>query len=167
VTTTRTAVTVIGVGNPFRCDDAVGPIVATRLMEHFDGDDRVHVADLDGEPVRLIQTWEGVDHVIVVDAVRSGAPVGTIHRYTVDHVTGRGLADDASPTSGHALGLGDAVDLALALGQLPADLVVLAVEGGVFDLGEGLSEAVAAACDALVTEIVDRVAGLLAASPPR
>jgi hydrogenase maturation protease len=155
-------VTVIGVGNPFRHDDAVGPVVAARLLDRFDGDDRVRVADLDGEPVRLIQTWEGAEHVIVVDALRSGSSAGTIHRYRVDQVRGIGAtATDSMLTSGHSLGLGDAVDLAVALGQLPPNLDVLAVEGASFELGEGLSEPVAAACDVIVAEIVDRVHTLL------
>lgn len=155
-------VTVIGVGNPFRHDDAVGPVVAARLIDHFEGDRRVRVADLDGEPVRIIQTWEGSEFVIVVDAVRSGSAPGTVHRYRVDQVSGVGaLAGDSMVASGHALGLGDAVDLAVALGQLPPRLEVLAVEGASFDLGEGLSAPVAVACDVLVDEIVDRVTSLL------
>jgi hydrogenase maturation protease len=156
------AVTLIGVGNPFRHDDAVGPVVAARLREHHDGDHRVRVADLDGEPVRIIQTWEGSEYVIVIDAVRSGAEAGTIHRYTVDQVTGAGsLAGDSMVASGHALGLGDAVDLAIALGQLPPHLEVVAVEGASFELGEGLSEPVARACDVIVGEINRQVAALL------
>jgi hydrogenase maturation protease len=155
-------VTLIGVGNPFRHDDAVGPVVAARLMAFHEGDERVRVADLDGEPVRIIQTWEGSEHVIVVDAVRSGAAAGTVHRYTVDQVTGAGsLAGDAMVASGHALGLGDAVDLAIALGQLPPHLEVYAIEGESFELGEGLSEPVERACDTIVGEINERVAQLL------
>ena len=34
----------------------------------------------EGEPVGLIEDWAGADAVIVVDAVSSGAPPGTIHR---------------------------------------------------------------------------------------
>lgn len=150
--------TVIGVGNPFRGDDAVGPVVAARLLHHFEGDDRVRVVDLDGEPVRIIQSWEGSRRVLVVDAVRSGAPAGTIHRLTLDGLSGIGvLAGDAMVTSGHALGLGDAVDLAAALDQLPPHLEVRAVEGTCFDLGEAMSAPVRAACDEMVTEIVDQV----------
>jgi hydrogenase maturation protease len=151
-------VTVIGVGNPFRGDDAVGPVVANRLFDHYANDARVRVVDLDGEPVRIIQAWEGSRHVLVVDAVKSGAPAGTIHRYTLDGVRGVGvLAGDEMVTSGHALGLGDAVDLAAALGQLPPHLEVRAVEGTCFDLGEAMSAPVRTACDEMVTEIVDQV----------
>lgn len=151
-------VTIIGVGNPFRSDDAVGPLVAQRLIDHFHDDARVRVVDLDGEPVRIIQAWEGSQQVLVVDAVRSGAPVGTIHRHTADGVSGIGArAGDAMVTSGHALGLGDAVDLAAALDQLPPHLEVWAVEGGRFELGGAMSAPVRVACDDLVIEIIDHV----------
>ena len=151
-------VTIIGVGNPFRGDDAVGPLVAQRLIDHFRDDTRVRVCDLDGEPVRIIQAWEGSHRVLVVDAVRSGAPVGTIHRYTADGVRGIGaLAGEAMVASGHALGLGDAVDLAAALGQMPPHLEVRAVEGVCFELGEAMSAPVGVACDDIVIEIIDQV----------
>ena len=50
---------IIGIGNPYRSDDAVGPVVAGLLSSRFDRDERVSIADLDGEPVRLMQTWDG------------------------------------------------------------------------------------------------------------
>ena len=63
---------VVGVGNAWRSDDGAGPAVARAL-----GDDpRVLVHE--GEPIGLIEAWAGADEVVVVDAVSSGAPAGTV-----------------------------------------------------------------------------------------
>ena len=65
---------VVGVGNAWRSDSGAGPAVARAL-----GDDpRVLVHE--GEPIGLIEAWAGADEVVVVDAVSSGAPAGTVHR---------------------------------------------------------------------------------------
>jgi hydrogenase maturation protease len=98
----------------------------------------------------LIEAWSGVSRVFVVDAVHSGAAPGTVVR--VDAVRDP-LPSEAFQTSTHAFGLAGAVELARALGSLPAALVVYGIEGADFGHGQGLSSEVAAA----VPEIVDRV----------
>jgi hydrogenase maturation protease len=156
-------VTVIGVGNPYRCDDAVGLVVARRVGEHFDRERRVRSRELDGEPVRMVQAWEGSEHVVVVDAVRTGAAPGTRHRFTVDHLGDRSAVPTAEGLvgGGHALGVGDAVDLAMTMGTLPPSFEIWAVEGEVFEQGEGLSPVVVDACDTLIGELIDHVHRIL------
>lgn len=147
---------VLGVGNLYRSDDAVGPMVAARLSRAFAGDRRVLIADLDGEPVRLMQTWGDCQHVILVDAVRSGSPAGTVHQYGIDDLTD-GAARSVALAGGHALGLSDAIALARTLNRLPARLEVVTVEGASFELGQGLSDPVACACDRIVEELSGRI----------
>nr|MCU0260760.1 hydrogenase maturation protease [Ilumatobacteraceae bacterium] len=157
-------VTIIGIGNPYRCDDAVGLLVARRLGDHFERDPRVRALELDGEPVRLVQAWEGADHVVVIDAVRSGGVAGTRHRFTADHVAQHAMSADVVVGGGHALGLGDAIDLASSLDRLPPALEIWAIEGETFEQGEGLSQPVADACETLIAELIDHVDGLLSAA---
>lgn len=165
--------TVIGVGNPYRHDDAAGLVVVDQLRQRFGDDHRVRLIDLDGEPVRMIQAWEGSPSVIIVDAVRSLQPAGTIHRLPAEQVSAA-EATGVSLGGGHLLGLGEAIDLARALGDLPNELTVYGIEGADFDLGEGVSEAVAEACAVVAGEIagvldsrlVARVSRSAAAAPP-
>ena len=148
--------TVIGVGNPYRHDDGAGADVVARLRARLGESTRVRLLELDGEPVRLIQSWEGSDSVIVVDAVRSDAPPGTLHRVSAEElnrVTPRGVPLGG----GHLLGIGEAVDLARALGQLPPHLEVIGIEGEAFDFGVGLCEAVVATCESLAAELAERI----------
>ena len=129
-------------GSPFRGDDAVGPAVAERLRGAGVG-----VLDCADEPTRLLDLWDGLDTVVVVDAVRSGAPPGTIHR--VDAAEGP-LPRDLGLASTHAMGIADALELGRTLGRAPRRVVVVGVEGSSFGMGEEMSPEVAAALDTLV-----------------
>ena len=67
---------VIGIGNPLRGDDAIGLLVARRVRELAGPE--VEVMELEGEPARLIDAWQGAALVVVVDAVKSGAAEGSV-----------------------------------------------------------------------------------------
>ncbi|MET9392963.1 hydrogenase maturation protease [Streptomyces sp. NPDC006624] len=154
----RTRIAVIGVGNEFRRDDGVGWAVAARLRERAGSGalpPGTVVATCDGEPGRLIGLWEGAGLAVVVDAAHAhpGRP-GTVHRLELDaERLGR-----PPTTSSHGLGLGEAVDLARALGRLPGRLVVYAVEGADDSLGTGLTPAVEGAVAPLVASVEDEIA---------
>jgi hydrogenase maturation protease len=137
---------VIGVGNAYRGDDAVGLLVARRLCDRG-----LEAIEEEGEPVALIDTFADRDTVVLVDAVRSGSTPGTVHR--VD-VSDRSLPTALlGSTSTHAIGLGEAIELARALGRLPRRIVVFGVEGARFDVGAALSPDVAAAVPGLVESV--------------
>jgi hydrogenase maturation protease len=136
---------VIGVGNPWRGDDAAGLEVARRLESLG-----VRAIAHEGDGSGLLSHWDGVDAVVVVDAATSGAAPGTVHRF--DASAGP-LPTRLSSSSTHALGVPEAIELARALGRLPQALVVYAIEGESFDAGEGLTHAVERAVTQLVEEL--------------
>jgi hydrogenase maturation protease len=135
-------VVVIGVGNAARGDDAAGLVVARRVggREH------------EGDPLALLEAWEGAATAVVIDAVRSGAVPGTVHRFEA--------GDAALParlrrsTSTHAVGLAEAIELARALDRLPPRLIVYGIEGERFTAGAELSPAVAAAVEVVAAAVV-------------
>jgi hydrogenase maturation protease len=139
---------VVGVGNEYRRDDAAGLQVAARLQGSVPAG--VSVVTCPQEPSRLLDAFEGMRCALVVDACSSGAEPGTVHRFDT--------ADGAIParvfrSSTHAFGVGEAIELARALGRLPASVIVYGIEGAEFGGGEELSAEVAAA--------VERTAGLV------
>lgn len=140
---------VLGLGNRLRRDDGVGPWVARALARRVGNN--VDVRQIDGDGFALLDALADAQSVLLVDAVQSGAPPGTVHR--LDAVAGP-LPQDALRCSTHALGVVEAVELARALGELPARLQVYGIEGADFGSGEGLSPAVAAAAGALVEELL-------------
>ena len=148
----RTLVRVVGVGNRWRRDDAAGLAVAERLRDTLPAG--VEVVEREGEPAALIEAWEGADAVWVIDAVSSGSPPGTVHRVEAG---GTPLPASLFRASTHALGLADAVELARALGRLPAELVVLGIEGCNLEAGEGISPEVAAAVERVAATVRQEV----------
>jgi len=147
-----TRVVVLGVGNEYRGDDAVGLAVVRALEGRVAAG--VALLEVEQEPTRLLDAWAGADVALVVDAAASGAPPGTVHRFDA--------SDDPVParvfrSSTHAFGVGDAVELARTLGRLPRRIVVFGIEGADFGAGAPLSDAVAAAVDAVAAGIEEEV----------
>lgn len=132
---------VIGVGNEFRRDDGVGPAVARALAASG-----VRTEISDGDPVRLMEAWEGAEFVVIVDAVRcTPALPGRWHRTTLPHTI--------PAASSHGFGVPEAVELAEALDRRPEHLVIYAVEVADVGFGTGLSPAVAAVVTPLTAAV--------------
>jgi hydrogenase maturation protease len=141
---------VIGVGNPYRRDDGLGPYVVDRLRALGLPESMLAVSR--GETTELMDFWDGADLAVVIDAVRSEpCHPGRIHRLTVFDPPGE------RSRAAHGLDLGEAVELARVLGRLPARLVLFAVEVADTGYGVGLSAPVAAAGERAAEEIFTEV----------
>lgn len=143
---------VIGVGNEYRGDDAAGRLVARRLTDQVPAD--VTVCECSGESATLMETWQGYDRVYLVDAVESRQPPGTIHRIAAHE---QEMPRDFFHTSTHAFSLAEAIELARALDQLPAEVLVCGVEGKWFEAGKKLTPAVEAAITTLSDQLLDEL----------
>jgi hydrogenase maturation protease len=150
-----TGCVLVGVGNAYRGDDGVGIAVTDRLRALLPAG--VEVVVCEQEASRVIDALEGRDAAVVVDAGSSGAAPGTLHRF--DAAAGP-VPARAFRSSTHAFGVGEAIELARALGKLPPVVIVYAVEGSEFWAGEGLSEAVAAAVEPATEAILAELATL-------
>jgi len=150
---------VIGIGNPDRGDDAAGREVLRQLRGLLPAD--VNLVEGNGEAAAVLAWLERAEMAILVDASHSGAPAGTLRRFDVTQAP---LPAALFEISTHGFGLGAAVELARALGQLPRRCIVYAIEGAGFELGAPLSPDVAAA----IPEVVARLRAELADldSPP-
>ena len=151
MTATSSLPLVIGIGNTFRSDDGVGVWVAQRLRRQASRG--VSILEATGEGGALLEAWKGAASVFLVDAMRSGAVPGTIHRFdaAVEPIRAKFFR-----TSSHAFGVGEAIELARALNQLPPHLIVYGIEGANFGPGVEISavvlHAAAEVCERLLTE---------------
>ncbi|MCW5981021.1 MAG: hydrogenase maturation protease [Bryobacteraceae bacterium] len=137
---------VIGCGNPDRGDDAAGILAARRLSEFG-----LPAIEHSGDGLALIAVWEGAADVIVVDAVITGAPPGTVGVWDA-RTAPPNL--DAFRGSTHHFGVAEAIGLAGALGRLPPRLIIVGIEAAAFDLGAPVSAAVRCGIDEAVRRIV-------------
>lgn len=145
---------VIGLGSPDRGDDAVGPAVARAVASLVPG---VEVLEHE-DPTALLDLWAERDPVVVVDAVRSGARVGTLHWLETGATRpplSRGAWAHGGHGSTHAIGLSAMVELGRALGRLPGHLIIVGVEAERFDHGAPMTPLVAASVEVAAAGVRD------------
>ena len=140
---------VIGVGNAWRGDDAVGLLVARRLKA--DPLPQVEIVECRGTVTAVREAWEDAAGVIVVDAMVSGGPPGTIYRFDA-HGAGVPVELSRSPSS-HGWGVAEALALGKVLQELPPCLIIYGIEGQNFGPGQEVSQEVAAAIPEAVRRI--------------
>jgi hydrogenase maturation protease len=134
-------VRVIGCGNRDRGDDAVGLLVARRLRKRG-ADAQEHT----GSPLELMELWSASDDVLLVDAIVTGAPAGTLHLWNARQP----WPTDEAPTSSHGFDVAHAIELARGLDRLPARLRICGIEGRNFALGAPISQPVRLAARTVV-----------------
>jgi hydrogenase maturation protease len=87
--------------------------------------------------------------VTLVDAA-SGMEVGEIMEWNARREP---LPSSWNMTSSHYVGIAEAIELSRSLGRLPAQLKVLAIGGGQFDVGNPLSTEVQRAIKLVVNRL--------------
>jgi hydrogenase maturation protease len=143
---------VIGIGNAYRGDDAAGLAAAWELSELVP--EGISVLTSEQEPSRLLDAWAGADVAIVVDAASSGDAPGAVKRFDASVAP---LPSGVFRSSTHAFGVGDAIELARALGTLPPRVVVYAIEADRLEPGAPLSPHAAVGVEHVVEAILEDV----------
>jgi hydrogenase maturation protease len=144
---------VIGLGNDWRGDDALGLLAARRLCASLNGHADVREARPDA--AALLDAWRGRDVVVLLDAMRSGAAPGTIRRFDAAAAPLPAAWDGGST---HAFGAAQAIELGRALHELPARVIVYGVEAGPVEAGAGLSREVERSLDEIERLVAEEVA---------
>ena len=145
---------VIGCGNFYAGDDAVGPLVIGRLQAAgLPG----HVACFDAgtSGIDAALAFRDARDVIVIDACRSGHPPGTI--FELNHQEIASLQEAARPNF-HTLRWDQAIAIADQFCQpRPTAITVFLVEGQNFSLGDAVTPAVADAVEELAVGLLSRL----------
>ena len=136
---------IIGCGNPDRADDAAGLLVARRLRElGFDA------LEHSGDGFALLDLWQGSDNVVLVDAMVSGRPPGSVAVWDAES---QPAAARGYRCSTHVFGPAEAVELGRALDRVPLRLRIYGIEASDFETGGAPSAEVLAAVERVVSEL--------------
>ena len=144
---------ILGVGNLLMSDDGVGVHVIQRLTASHVLPDEVQAVDGGTCGLDLLQYFDGVQHLIVVDAANLSQPPGSIQRMVGEQVPAF-LAQKISP---HEINLPELLFSAKLTGLYPKRVVVLGVQPQTIDTGVDLSPAVAGQMDELVLRIMQEI----------
>jgi len=153
---------IIGVGNRDRGDDAAGPAVCDRLRAQLGAATTIRTFVCEGSILDLALHWDHDDRVIIVDAMQPGTEPGRIVEMdaTVDSLPTPGAL------STHEIDVSVAVELARAIGRMPAQLLLIGIEAAQTDWGSLPSVPVDAAIDTVVDLVVAQLLARTAQNQP-
>ncbi len=149
------SILIIGVGNLYRHDDAVGILIARNLKDL--NDKRMTVQEQNGDGLSLMETWKNWDCAILIDAVSSGQKPGTIHYLDANE---KPIPSKFFSCSTHNMGVAEAVELSRSFDQLPGYLGIYGIEGKDFSPGEGLSKEIAEGMEQASKHIREKIESL-------
>ena len=152
----------IGLGQSFRGDDGIGIISVKRWMDQHPttaNNPSLHVEILESPGLALLDSLDGAKFALLVDAVQTGKPPGTIH-----HVSSEDL-DSFLPDSKSAHGWGVAETLFIEKQVntivMPEKILIIAIEAENFKVGTTISPLLDAKLPEIVKIIQDNISELL------
>ncbi len=152
---------ILGIGNDWATDDGVGP----QVVHHLQGWWNDHRQEFGNEvgfvtatqpDLILLDRIAECHRLIIVDAVVSGAPPGTLHHevWRDDLLDDRGV----ERTSSHGFGVRELLTMAAVLNKLPQRVELWGVEIASTEPGQGLTPEVAQAAEVVVHELIRQLA---------
>lgn len=128
---------IVGIGNPFRGDDGAGWAVIDRLNGKLNAS--IVLSKQQGDIVELLDAFSNYAIVFLIDAchsknLKNGWQRIDYHRNAIEI--------ESHQTSTHGLNISQAIALAKNLNQLPQKLIIYAIAGENYQMGQMLSESV-------------------------
>jgi hydrogenase maturation protease len=151
-----TRLLVLGLGNVLLGDDGVGAAAIASLLDRYAVPPGARVLDGGTLGLSLLPYLDEAEVVILLDAIRSDGPPGTLVRLDGDQVA-PAVATRLSP---HQVGVSDLLDGARWLNRYPSRLMLMGLVPEAIDLRVGLSPDVARALPTLVAQVVEEAASL-------
>jgi hydrogenase maturation protease len=152
----RVPVLVVGLGNVLLGDDGLGPVALARIERDYRIPPEVRLIDGGTLGLTLLSELVQAVHVILVDAVATGEPPGTLVRLDGDAV--RDAVRDR--LSVHQVGVADLLDAARLIGCYPDSVVLLGLAPGSIGFGVERTDAVEKALGTLVSAVAQEVTSL-------
>lgn len=145
---------ILGAGNLLLSDDGVGVHTIRRLLEAVELPEEVRVLDGGTLGLNLLPFLEGISYLVIVDAMETGQPPGTLRRVAGDDVPAY-LSIKMSP---HQIGIPDMLFAAKLRDLYPREVVVWGVQPASTEVSLELTPPVAAQVDVLVQKILAELA---------
>src|SRR5512143_2132560 len=156
-------VLVLGIGNVLMTDDSVGIRVINELERRFRFPENVELLDGGTSGIELLSYIVNRDYLIIVDAIKSDFPPGTVVRVEGEDVPAKFM----TRISPHQLGLSDLLAAASLTGDVPENMVLFGMEPKRIELGFELSDEVKANFEKLLETVVGELIKIGVAPEPR
>jgi len=130
---------ILGVGNPFRRDDGIGPAVISRLQSE-NSLEGIDLVDGGTDGLALINYMQSYEKVLIVDAVDMSMAPGEARVFSPEEAR---LTITADALSTHGFGLAEVIGLMEKL-ELKTDLRIIGIQAKDVTFGEGISPEISA-----------------------
>jgi len=144
---------VLGLGNSLMSDDGFGVFAVQKLQQDFRFPAQVALLDGGTLGLDLLPRLEGVDKLVILDAINMDAAPGEVFRLEGEEVP-RAFANKLSV---HQMGVQDLLAVAELQGYCPPELVVWGVQPESIEMRIGLTEPVKPALEKVVQGVVDEL----------
>jgi len=144
---------VLGVGNILLTDEGIGVRTIEALEQKYRFPDNVELVDGGTAGMELLEIMANQDHVILVDAVNTGAPAGTLVSLVDDEVPAL-FRNRISP---HQLGISDLLGVMSLTGEIPKHFNLFGVVPYSIDTGIELTEDMLLLKEQLVNSVVEKL----------
>ena len=141
---------VLGAGNVLLMDEGIGIRAIEELQRRYDVPDDVNLVDGGTSGIELLRFFDGMDHLIIIDAISAGKPPGTVMRVEGDDVP----ATFETRITPHQLGLSDLLATAKLTDVMPGHLVLFGIEPKTLESGLGFSPEVETSLEKLMGHVV-------------
>jgi len=152
----KSPVIVIGIGNEYRGDDAVGILATRNLAGKMPPE--IKTIELTGDQSDLLELMHTANAVIIVDAVRSAAPAGTIFRIDAAEES---IPNDFSTFTTHSIDSVQAIELARSMNRLPNQVIVYGIVGKDFSFTSKITPQVRESIDVVRDKILNDLDSIL------
>ena len=147
-------VLVLGIGNLVMTDDGIGVRVVQLIAERYRFPEHVTVLDGGTLGLDLLPRIEDAQRLLIIDAVETGAPPGTLVRLSGEEIP-LALETKISP---HQMGLKDLLTVASLLGYPPRETVLWGVQPESIEMALRLSAPVEAQLEPLTGKVLEELA---------
>jgi hydrogenase maturation protease len=144
---------VLGVGNILLADEGVGVRVVEAFQQRYVIPEGVDVLDGGTAGMDLLDALSSRSHIVIVDAVRTGAEPGTIVQLSGTDVPAL-FSNRISP---HQLGISDVLAILRLIDQEPRHIALIGIVPVDLDLGLALSGMIAAKVDEMADLVADEL----------
>ncbi len=153
-------VLIIGFGNLLLSDEGLG-IHAVQALQGRPLPEGVEVMDGGTSAIDILPYLEGVDFLIIIDAVAGTEPPGTLYRMDLSQIS----YEQPPHMSLHDINVPAVLKLMEAMGKTPPETVIIGMQPASLEDGLELSAEVAAALPRLLKYVLDTAEAYLAAHP--
>lgn len=144
---------VLGVGNILLSDEGIGVRAVEKLQRDFVLPAEVEVIDGGTTGMEMLEDLACADHIVIIDAVRSGNAPASIVRLAGEQVP----VFFRTKLSPHQIGLSDVLATLVLTGEQPGGVTVIGVEPVSLETSMTLSPQVEAVLPEVVSQVVNEL----------